>query len=68
MELSIDILIQNMASWIIKGSEKYLKPIFHRLHTYLLKEDIIHADETVLNVLYEKDNKNNYMWLYSSAD
>jgi transposase len=34
----------------------------------LLKEDIIHADETVLNVLDEKDNKNNYMWLYASGD
>lgn len=67
-ELGIDISRQNMASWIIKGSERYLKPIFDRLHFYLLKEDIIQADETVLNVLDEKDNKNNYMWLYASAE
>ncbi len=66
-ELGIDIPRQNMASWIIKGSEKYLMPLFERLHFYLLKEDIIQADETVLNVLDEKDNKNNYMWLYASA-
>lgn len=67
-ELGIDIPRQNMASWIIKGSEKYLKPLFDRLHFYLLKEDIIQADETVLNVLDEKDNKNNYMWIYVSAE
>jgi len=67
-ELGIDLPRQNMASWIIKGSEKYLKPLFDRLHFYLLKEDIIQADETVLNVLDEKDNKNNYMWLYTSAE
>ncbi len=67
-ELGIDIPRQNMASWIIKGSEKYLKPLFDRLHFYLLQEDIVHADETVLNVLDEKDNKNNYMWLYASAE
>lgn len=67
-ELGIDIPRQNMASWIIKGSERYLKPLFDRLHFYLLQEDIIHADETVLNVLDEKDNKNNYMWLYASAE
>lgn len=66
-ELGIDLPRQNMASWIIKGSEKYLKPLFDRLHFHLLKEDIIQADETVLNVLDEKDNKNNYMWLYTSA-
>ncbi len=67
-ELGIDIPRQNMASWIIKGSEKYLKPLFDRLHFYILKEDIIHADETVLNVLDEKNNKNNYMWLYASGN
>lgn len=66
-ELGIDIPRQNMASWIIKGSEMYLKPLFDRLHFHLLKEDIVQADETVLNVLDEKDNKNNYMWLYASA-
>lgn len=67
-ELGIDISRQNMASWIIKGSEMYLKPLFDRLHFHLLQEDIIQADETVLNVLDEKDNKNNYMWLYASAE
>jgi transposase len=67
-EIGVDISRQNMASWVIKGSEKYLKPIFDRLHFYLLKEDIIQADETVLNVLDEKDNKNNYMWLYASSE
>lgn len=66
-ELGIDISRQNMASWIIKGSEMYLKPLFDRLHFHLLREDIVQADETVLNVLDEKDNKNNYMWLYASA-
>lgn len=50
-ELGIDIPRQNMASWIIKGSEMYLKPLFDQLHFNLLQEDIIQTDETVLNVL-----------------
>jgi transposase len=37
-------------------------------HDYLVHEDIVHADETVLNCLDEKDNKNNYMWLYSTGE
>lgn len=51
-----------MAYCVIKGSGKVLKALFNRLHFYLLKEDIIQADETVLSVLDEKDNKNNYLW------
>lgn len=66
--LGIDISRQNMASWVIKGTGTWLAPLYERMRTHLLKEDIIHADETVLNVLDEKDNKKNYMWLYASGD
>jgi len=68
IDYGIDISRQNMASWVIKGAEKWLTPLFHRMHHYLLKESIIHADETVLNCLDEKDNKNNYMWLYATGE
>ncbi len=66
--LGIDISRQNMASWVIKGTNAWLSPLFDRMRSHLLKEEIIHADETVLNVLDEKNNKNNYMWLYASGD
>jgi len=66
--LGIDISRQNMASWVIKGTNAYLSPLFERMHDFLLREDLIHADETVLSVLDEKDNKKNYMWLYASGD
>lgn len=68
VDFGIDISRQNMASWVIKGTEKWLTPIFHRLHEYLEKEEVVHADETVLNCLDEKDNKNNYMWLYATGE
>nr|WP_243423709.1 transposase [Fusibacter tunisiensis] len=42
--------------------------MFDRLHDDLVREDIVHADETVLNCLDEKDNKNNYMWLYATGE
>ena len=63
----IDISRQNMANWIVKGSEDWLNPLYDKMHSLLLEEAIIHADETVMNVLDEKNNKKNYMWLYSSA-
>lgn len=40
------------------------------MHEYLLKETVIHADETTMQVLAEKGKKPNsksYMWLYSSG-
>jgi transposase len=68
VDYGIDISRQNMASWVIKGTEKWLTPLFNRLHDYLTQEEVIHADETVLNCLDEKDNKNNYMWLYATGE
>ncbi len=68
VDFGIDISRQNMASWVIKGSELWLEPLFLRMQTYLIKEDIVHADETVLKCLDEKDNKNNYMWLYATGE
>lgn len=63
----IDISRQNMANWIVKGAEDWLKPLYDRMYVHLMDEPIIHADETEMNVLDEKSNKKNYMWLYSSA-
>ena len=68
VDFGIDISRQNMASWVIKCSERWLTPLFIRMHNYLVNEDIVHADETVLNCLDEKDNKSNYMWLYATGE
>lgn len=68
VDYGIDISRQNLASWVIKGTERWLSPLFNRLHEYMVKEDVLHADETVLKCLDEKDNKNNYMWLYATGE
>ncbi len=67
----IEISKQNMANWIIKGSELWLEPFFERLKEELLKETFIQADESPLRVL-TKDGKptdsESYMWLYKSGN
>ena len=68
INFGIDISRQNMAKWIVSSSNDHLKIFYDRLHEELLKEDIVHADETTLQVIDEKDNKKNYMWLYASAN
>jgi transposase len=67
--LGISFLRQNLANWIIKGS-KWLEHIYQRMHTHLLKEDVLHAAETTLQVLHEKNRKaekTSYMWVYLSG-
>lgn len=57
------------SNWVIKGGEM-LVPIYDRMHEELLKLDILHADETPLQVLKEPGRdakKKSYLWLYRSG-
>jgi hypothetical protein len=42
-----------MSNWILKATEDYLMPVYEQLHAALLKRDVLHADETTLQVLHE---------------
>lgn len=60
-----------MANWIIRCSEDYLYPVTSYLREQLLKRDVLHCDETPVQVLKEKGRKpqsKSYMWLYRSGD
>lgn len=66
----IDLSRQNLANWVIHGANNWLKYLYDRMHTILLKETLIHADETTMQVLDEKGKKptsKSYMWLYASG-
>ncbi len=69
-EFGIALSRQNMANWIIRGSELWLEPLYDRMHHLLLKESFLHADESPMRVL-TKDGKPTdskaYMWLYMSS-
>ena len=61
---------QTMANWIIRCSEDWLEPLYNRMKTQLLAHEILHADETVCQVLHEpgkKANTNSYMWNYGTS-
>jgi transposase len=62
----IDLSRQNLANWMIAGA-KWLDHLYRRLHMILLTKDILHADETTVQVLNEKNRKaeiQSYMWVY----
>ncbi|CAK1802135.1 hypothetical protein VCRA2119O147_2880002 [Vibrio crassostreae] len=50
--------------WIVQVSEHFT-PLYQALHNHLLKQVVVQADETPLNVL--KEEKKCYMWVYCSG-
>lgn len=45
----------SMANWVIRCSENYFSRFVSRLKSEMLKEEVLHCDETYVNVLREKD-------------
>lgn len=59
-----------MANWIIRCSQDWLVPVVDLLKKELLKRDVIHCDETPVQVLKEPGKApqtKSYMWLYRSG-
>ena len=66
----ISLSRQTMSNWILRAAEDYLKPVYEQLHRELLSRDVLHADETTLQVLHEpgkKPQSESYMWLYRTS-
>jgi len=60
---------QTMANWMIRGADLF-KPVFLRWRELLLQQDIIHADETRVQVLHEigkTAQSESRMWVYRSG-
>ena len=67
--LGISLSRQNLSNWTIKGAG-LLKGLYKELKDELLNQELLHADETTLEVLEEpgrKANQKSYMWLYRSS-
>ena len=59
-----------MANWVIRCAQDYLMPIIDFLRRQLLSRDILHVDETPVQVLKEEGRKpqsKSYMWLYRTG-
>lgn len=59
-----------LANWIIRPSHEWLEPMYDAIKKHLVTEPLIHADETVLQVLKEPGRKattESRMWVYTSG-
>jgi len=65
--LGIDLSRQTMANWLLNAADPWLRFIYDRMHELLVMQDILHADETTLQVLKEPGRpaeSKSYVWLY----
>ena len=60
-----------MANWVIQCTQSWLKPLYKHMKQQLLTQSVIHADETVVQVLKEGNKpatSESRMWLYASGE
>ncbi|MDL2248354.1 IS66 family transposase [Tyzzerella sp. OttesenSCG-928-J15] len=61
---------QTMSNWLIRCAEDWLEPVYDELHRRLLEHEVLHCDETTLQVLHEPGKtaqSKSYMWLYRTS-
>lgn len=70
-QMGISLSRATMANWAIRCSQDYLMPVVGHLREELLSRDIVHCDETPVQVLKEEGKKpqaKSYMWLYRTGN
>lgn len=61
---------QTMSNWLVKASNDWLEPIYEEMKRRLCSHDVLHGDETTLQVLKEPGKtaqSKSYMWLYRTS-
>lgn len=67
--IGVNISRQNMSNWCITASRK-CEPLIEHMRQYLIKGHLINMDETVVQVLNEKDRaaeSKSYMWVMAGG-
>lgn len=68
--MGVNLKRNTMANWVVQTAEAYLKPFSDAFLTELLRQAVIHADETVLQVNKEPGREataESRIWAYASS-
>lgn len=68
--MGVNLLRNTMANWVVQTAETYLKPFSDAFLVELLRQAVVHADETVLQVNKEPGREataESRIWAYASA-
>lgn len=66
----IQVSRQTMSNWLIRCAEDWLTPVYEELKKHLVACEVLHADETtlqVLNIPGKTAQSKSYMWLYRTS-
>jgi transposase len=69
-QLGVLLSRQTLSNWILYSTEKWIEPLVQQMRETLLNQEVLHADETTVQVLHEKDRaptSTSYMWLYRTG-
>lgn len=69
-EHGLELSRQTMANWLLQSADMWLRPVYDLMHKKLLGHDVLHADETTLQVLHEdgrKPQSKSYIWVYRTS-
>ena len=68
--IGVNLSRQTMANWMIYAANQWLIPLYTLLKMMLIQCDILHADETRVQVIREPGRKattDSYMWMYHTG-
>lgn len=66
----VELSRQTMTNWLIYSAEKWLHPVARELKQRLLRQKVLHADETTFQVLREPGkapSTQSYLWCYRTG-
>ena len=67
----VELSRATMANWVIQCTQGWLKPLYKHMKQILLEGSVVHADETVVQVLKEEGktaSSESRMWLYAAGE
>jgi len=65
----LDLSRQTLSNWAVKAG-KLLLPLYNMMHEDLISKNVLHVDDTVLEVLNEPGREattDSYMWVYRTS-
>jgi len=68
--LGLGLTRQTMSNWVVRSAEDWLAPVYEALKARMVSREVLHADETELQVLHEEGKtaqSKSYMWMYRTG-
>lgn len=67
----LELSSATLANWVLAVSRDWLDPLYEHMKRTFLKAQVVHCDETPVQVLREADKKatsDSYMWVYRTGE